>query len=101
MQVIHTPGVPPKNGRISLPTSGWTRNSSKALVNSVTVKSSSAGVSAIRLLMTPSPGGTSDGRLISDVEVEGDVTSVSPQEKWQHHIRRRHGPPHSAIAVFR
>src|SRR2546423_765885 len=35
MQVFHTSGVPPSNGRIILPIIGWTRNSKGALGNSV------------------------------------------------------------------
>ena len=48
MQVAQTAGVPPKNGRISLPINGCTRKSSVALANSVRLKSSSAGVKARR-----------------------------------------------------
>jgi hypothetical protein len=36
MHVFQTDGAPPSNGRISLPTSGWTTNSSDALQNRVT-----------------------------------------------------------------
>src|SRR5690349_7280987 len=41
MQVFHTAGVPPRSGRIILPTMGSTRNSKVALVKSVSVNTTS------------------------------------------------------------
>src|SRR5262245_47021724 len=41
MQVFHTSGVPPSNGRIILPIIGWTRKRSVALVKRVSAKARS------------------------------------------------------------
>src|SRR5260370_28943992 len=83
MQVFQTAGVPPSNGRIILPISGWKKKKREALTNSVRAKKSSIRPAAVRAVRTNS----NIPAKVSNPKANHPSHSVSSQVPNKRHLR--------------